>query len=337
MAEYDVFLCHCWMDKVALADPLKRALDAAGLRVWYDQVEIKLGDSFISKINEGIQKSDSGIVLFTPAFFSTGSGVRWGEVETFMAGQLASDRTSLLPLVTGLSPDEYRRRLPLLAPRRYEPIKVSPTTNRATPSELKRIARVVSEAVRAKRSVSILGRGELDAAAGDVPTRLARAKRDVFVLGNDCKAVTESYSAHLINAMRERNVSIRVLCVDPKKEEAVDHLVRIDDRFPTAGKFKESMSAVEAVLQGMRDEFGEKLFEFRYLPIAPAVGLFIIDPDLQEGFVKAEIYTPKPWMPEPTRPHFVLPQGPWRQHFLQTWENYWTMAREVPAAVSSSD
>lgn len=54
MAEYDVFLSHYFGDD-ELARSLERALTAAGVSVWYDGAEIKLGDSILAKMQEGIQ------------------------------------------------------------------------------------------------------------------------------------------------------------------------------------------------------------------------------------------------------------------------------------------
>jgi predicted nucleotide-binding protein len=65
VAEYDIFLSHYSGDD-ALARSLERALTAAGISVWYDGAEIKLGDSILAKMQEGIQRSRYGLILFTP-------------------------------------------------------------------------------------------------------------------------------------------------------------------------------------------------------------------------------------------------------------------------------
>ena len=42
---WDVFISHASEDKKAIAAPLAQALLARGLRVWYDDLSLKLGDS----------------------------------------------------------------------------------------------------------------------------------------------------------------------------------------------------------------------------------------------------------------------------------------------------
>jgi hypothetical protein len=50
--------------------PLANALRQKGLRVWYDEFELRLGDSLRRKIDEGIARSVFGIVVLSPAFFA---------------------------------------------------------------------------------------------------------------------------------------------------------------------------------------------------------------------------------------------------------------------------
>lgn len=48
---WDVFICHAWEDKEEIARPLAEALQQAGLRVWYDEFTLELGDSLRRSIN----------------------------------------------------------------------------------------------------------------------------------------------------------------------------------------------------------------------------------------------------------------------------------------------
>jgi len=53
---WDVFICHASEDKDDVAVPLARTLEDAGLLVWLDKHEIKLGDSLREKIDEGLPR-----------------------------------------------------------------------------------------------------------------------------------------------------------------------------------------------------------------------------------------------------------------------------------------
>jgi histidyl-tRNA synthetase len=44
-SRWDVFVSHASEDKDAIARPLAKELRSRGLRVWYDEFELKIGDS----------------------------------------------------------------------------------------------------------------------------------------------------------------------------------------------------------------------------------------------------------------------------------------------------
>ncbi|WP_316773329.1 toll/interleukin-1 receptor domain-containing protein [Streptomyces sasae] len=54
MPPWDVFTSYASEDKDEAALPLPAALRRAGLRVWLDRREIRVGDSLNDKINEGL-------------------------------------------------------------------------------------------------------------------------------------------------------------------------------------------------------------------------------------------------------------------------------------------
>ena len=66
---WQLFIAHASEDKSAVAQPLAEALSRRGISVWYDKYELKLGDSLREKIDEGLAKSQYGIVILSPIFF----------------------------------------------------------------------------------------------------------------------------------------------------------------------------------------------------------------------------------------------------------------------------
>ncbi|MDE2749251.1 MAG: toll/interleukin-1 receptor domain-containing protein [Chloroflexota bacterium] len=68
--EYDVFLSHASEDKDEVARPLAIALQKHGLRVWYDEFELRIGDNLVAKLNAGISTSRFGILVLSKAFFA---------------------------------------------------------------------------------------------------------------------------------------------------------------------------------------------------------------------------------------------------------------------------
>ncbi len=68
--EWDVFVSHASEDKEAIATPLAEALRANGLRVWYDDSSLRLGDSLRGSIDRGLARSRYGVVILSGHFFS---------------------------------------------------------------------------------------------------------------------------------------------------------------------------------------------------------------------------------------------------------------------------
>ncbi|PKN64108.1 MAG: DUF1883 domain-containing protein [Deltaproteobacteria bacterium HGW-Deltaproteobacteria-15] len=70
--EFDVFISHASEDKDAVARPLAAALQGGGLRVWYDEFELRIGDSLRRKIDKGLASSRFGVVILSKSFFDKG-------------------------------------------------------------------------------------------------------------------------------------------------------------------------------------------------------------------------------------------------------------------------
>ena len=73
---YDVFLSHSSKDK-SIVRPLSERLRSDGLRVWFDEWEIKPGDSIPSKIEEGLEHSRVLLLCMSANAF----GSDWAQLE----------------------------------------------------------------------------------------------------------------------------------------------------------------------------------------------------------------------------------------------------------------
>ncbi|MBI1923710.1 SUMF1/EgtB/PvdO family nonheme iron enzyme [Candidatus Poribacteria bacterium] len=67
--QWDVFISHAWEDNENFVKPLATALNACGLRVWYDEFTLQLGDNLRRSIDKGLTHSKFGIVVLSHAFF----------------------------------------------------------------------------------------------------------------------------------------------------------------------------------------------------------------------------------------------------------------------------
>lgn len=70
--EYDVFISHASEDKDEIVRPLANALVEKGVKVWYDEFEMKIGDSLRRKIDKGLANSRFGIVVISKDFINKG-------------------------------------------------------------------------------------------------------------------------------------------------------------------------------------------------------------------------------------------------------------------------
>ena len=69
---FDVFISHASEDKDEVARPLANALREGGLRVWFDEFELKIGDSLRRKIDAGVARSRFGVIVLSEAFIAKG-------------------------------------------------------------------------------------------------------------------------------------------------------------------------------------------------------------------------------------------------------------------------
>ena len=67
---YDAFISHASEDKEKFVKPLAHALTCMEYRVWYDEFELRVGDSLRQSIDKGLVNSRFGIVVLSPAFFA---------------------------------------------------------------------------------------------------------------------------------------------------------------------------------------------------------------------------------------------------------------------------
>ena len=112
--EYDVFVSHASEDKEAVVRPLAEALRVRGVSVWYDEFELRIGDSLRRKIDNGISRSRFGLVVVSKSFFAKG----WPQYELDgLVTMAVNDRQVLLPIWHEISKDEIVNQSPSLADR----------------------------------------------------------------------------------------------------------------------------------------------------------------------------------------------------------------------------
>ncbi|HET7181534.1 MAG TPA: DUF1883 domain-containing protein [Candidatus Limnocylindrales bacterium] len=117
--EYDVFISHAGEDKADIVRPLAVALRDLGLVVWYDEFELKLGDSLRRKIDRGLVASRFGVVVLSPSFFEKG----WPnyELDGLVTREVVGGQPLILPLWHNVTRDDVVKYSPSLADKVSRP------------------------------------------------------------------------------------------------------------------------------------------------------------------------------------------------------------------------
>lgn len=112
MKKYDIFISHACEDKEEFVRPLAQALQGLGVMVWFDEFELKVGDSLRRRIDEGLALSRYGVVVLSSAFFAK----NWPQYE--LDGLVAREMTGtkvVLPIWHRVTKDEVLSYSPPLA------------------------------------------------------------------------------------------------------------------------------------------------------------------------------------------------------------------------------
>lgn len=112
--EFDVFISHASEDKDSLVRKLADRLESKGLRVWYDESTLQVGDSLRRSIDQGLARSRFGVVVLSPDFFSK----NWPqyELDGLVAKEVSGGKV-ILPIWHRVTKDEVMSNSPTLADR----------------------------------------------------------------------------------------------------------------------------------------------------------------------------------------------------------------------------
>jgi hypothetical protein len=127
---YDLFLCHASEDK-EVARPLVTTLQGRNWHVWFDELELTMGDSLTREIDRGLASARFGIVLLSPSFFEK----RWPEreLEGLTAREIVNGEKVILPIWHRIDAEYIATYSPSLAAR------LAPSTEDGVPVIVEKI------------------------------------------------------------------------------------------------------------------------------------------------------------------------------------------------------
>lgn len=110
--KYDVFLSHANKDKLTYVNGLYKILRKLGIDIFYDSDIISWGDDWKQVILEGTAQSEFAIIVISNQYF----GREWTEKELdeFLHRQNESGQKIILPLLYGITIDEFKNQYPKL-------------------------------------------------------------------------------------------------------------------------------------------------------------------------------------------------------------------------------
>lgn len=112
--KWDAFISHASEDKDGFVRPLAEGLQERGLSVWFDEFELKVGDSLRESIDHGLGRSRFGIVVFSPHFFEK----RWPQNElNGLVTRETGGAKVILPVWHNVDAEAVRTVSPVLADR----------------------------------------------------------------------------------------------------------------------------------------------------------------------------------------------------------------------------
>jgi hypothetical protein len=112
--EWDVFISHASEDKENFARPLANQLREKGLRVWFDEFTLTIGDSLRRSIDQGLAKSRYGVVVISPDFLKK----EWPqkELDGLVSREIEGVKV-ILPVWHNIGATEIRTWSPMLSDR----------------------------------------------------------------------------------------------------------------------------------------------------------------------------------------------------------------------------
>ena len=109
---YDAFISHASEDKESLVRPLARMLNKMGFYIWYDEFELKIGDSLRQSIDKGLINSNYGIVVLSKSFFEK----NWPQYElNGLTAKEIDGHKVILPVWHEVTRDDVMKYSPTLA------------------------------------------------------------------------------------------------------------------------------------------------------------------------------------------------------------------------------
>lgn len=107
------FIAHAKSDGRGFASELANALSRGGCPVWFDEYSLRVGDSLLDKITEGLQSTAKCVLILSPDFLSNEGWCKY-EFKTAKVREIIEGQSVILPVWHGVSKEQVYQYLPSL-------------------------------------------------------------------------------------------------------------------------------------------------------------------------------------------------------------------------------
>jgi hypothetical protein len=109
----DIFLSYASEDRDSVARPLAEELKQRGFRIWYDEFDLKIGDSLTREIDKGLATCRFGVVVLSDYFFAK----QWPQRELagLVSREASQEHKLILPVWHNITASAIRKHSPTLA------------------------------------------------------------------------------------------------------------------------------------------------------------------------------------------------------------------------------
>jgi len=106
MKQWDAFISHSSEDKDSFVRELYQTLTNFGIKIWYDEFTLKVGDSLSKSIDSGLLNSDFGVMIISQSFLNKG----WPEYEyRSLLSREIGNKPVILPVWYNVTKEEVRQ------------------------------------------------------------------------------------------------------------------------------------------------------------------------------------------------------------------------------------
>jgi len=240
--QWDVFISHASEDKLSVALPLSEELIQKGLRVWIDDHQLTVGDSLRRKIDEGLSKSQFGIVILSENFFSK----EWPqkELDALVSREDGKDKV-ILPIWHEIDQSVVLRHSPMLAD------KLAVFTSEG----LEKVAIEILNAVNPNRNLVILTQSDIGILLDQI--RWRRHHEGSYSSDDPLLAIKEKISVGIIGDglhYEELKLLLSITIENMKYVAGYDYQMPVAD----AEKLRqETLSPVLEIIQKLKNMMAE--------------------------------------------------------------------------------